>query len=77
VAIFREEKPCLPVDPEFQKKRKKVGKEQDIAVLGPVDPPEKLDIRGTYVAVDLDACSKTCRVTHAKSSRQTKPLSFI
>ena len=46
----------LAIDPEFQKKRKKVGKEEGIAIWGPVDPPEKLGIRGTYVAVDWDTC---------------------
>jgi NAD-dependent dihydropyrimidine dehydrogenase PreA subunit len=47
----------LPVDPDFQKNRKKVGKEKGIAIWGPVDPPEKLGIRGTYVAVDWDLCT--------------------
>jgi protein-S-isoprenylcysteine O-methyltransferase Ste14/NAD-dependent dihydropyrimidine dehydrogenase PreA subunit len=47
----------LPIDPDFQKNRKKVGKEKDIVVWGPVDPPEKLGIRGTYVAVDWDICT--------------------
>jgi NAD-dependent dihydropyrimidine dehydrogenase PreA subunit/protein-S-isoprenylcysteine O-methyltransferase Ste14 len=57
VAIFREGKTCLHIDPEFQKRRKKVGKEKGIAIWGPVDPPEKLGIRGTYVAVDWDICT--------------------
>jgi len=47
----------LPIDPDFQKKREKVGKEEGIAVWGPVDPPEKLGIRGTYVAIDWDICT--------------------
>jgi protein-S-isoprenylcysteine O-methyltransferase Ste14/ferredoxin len=51
----------LPIDPDFQKKRKKVGKEDGVAVWGPVDPPEKLGIRGTNVAVDWDIC-KGCGV---------------
>jgi protein-S-isoprenylcysteine O-methyltransferase Ste14/NAD-dependent dihydropyrimidine dehydrogenase PreA subunit len=46
----------LPIDPDFQKKRKKFGKEEGIAIWGPVDPPEKLGIRGTNVAVDWDVC---------------------
>jgi protein-S-isoprenylcysteine O-methyltransferase Ste14/NAD-dependent dihydropyrimidine dehydrogenase PreA subunit len=46
----------LPIDPDFQKKRKKVGKEEGIAIWEPVNPPEKLGIRGTYVAVDWDIC---------------------
>jgi len=46
----------LPIDPDFQKKRNKVGMEEGIAVWGPVDPPAKVGIRGTYVAVDWDVC---------------------
>ena len=48
---------CLPIDPSFQKTMKKVGKEKDIAVWGPVNSPEKLGIRGTYVTVDWDLCT--------------------
>jgi len=47
----------LPIDPDFQKKMKKVGKEKGIAIWGLVDPPKKLGIRGTYVAVDWDICT--------------------
>jgi protein-S-isoprenylcysteine O-methyltransferase Ste14 len=47
----------LPIDPGFRKNRRKVGEEKDIAIWGPVDPPEKLGIRGTYVAVDWDICT--------------------
>ncbi|WP_455276431.1 4Fe-4S binding protein [[Eubacterium] cellulosolvens] len=47
----------MAIDPEFQKKRKKVGKKKGIAIWGPVDPPEKLGIYGTYVAVDWDICT--------------------
>jgi len=47
----------LPIDPFFQKKRKKVGKDEGIAVWGPVNPPDKLGIHGTYVAVDWDLCT--------------------
>lgn len=46
----------MPIEPDFQKKRRKSGKEEGIAVWGPVDPPEKLGIRGTSVAVDWDIC---------------------
>jgi len=46
----------LPIDPDFQNKRKKVGEEEGVAIWGPVDPPKKLGIRGTYVAVDWDIC---------------------
>jgi len=47
----------LPIDSKFQKRRKRVGEEKGIAIWGPVDPPEKLGIRGTYVAVDWDLCT--------------------
>ncbi len=47
----------MPIDPDFQKKRKKVGKEKGIAIWGPLNPPEKLGICGTYVAVDRDICN--------------------
>jgi len=47
----------LPIDPDFQKKRKKVGKEKGIAIWGPVDPPKKLGIHGTHVAIDWDICT--------------------
>ena len=46
----------MPIDPDFKKKMKKFGKERGIAIWGPMDPPEKLGIRGTYVAVDWDIC---------------------
>ncbi len=47
----------MPIDPAFQKNRKKVGKEEGIAIWGPMDLPEKLGIRGTSVAVDWDICT--------------------
>jgi protein-S-isoprenylcysteine O-methyltransferase Ste14/NAD-dependent dihydropyrimidine dehydrogenase PreA subunit len=47
----------LPIDSNFQKNRKKVGKEKGIAIWGPIDPPQTLGIRGTYVAVDWDLCT--------------------
>jgi protein-S-isoprenylcysteine O-methyltransferase Ste14/NAD-dependent dihydropyrimidine dehydrogenase PreA subunit len=47
----------LPIDPDFQKKREKVGKEEGIDIWGLIDPPETLGIRGTYVAVDWDQCT--------------------
>jgi protein-S-isoprenylcysteine O-methyltransferase Ste14/ferredoxin len=47
----------LPIDPRFQRNRNKVQKVKGIAVWGPVDPPIKLGIYGTYVAVDWDICT--------------------
>ena len=47
----------MPIDPKFQKNRKNVGQEQNIAIWEPMDPPEKLGIRRTYVAVDWDLCT--------------------
>jgi protein-S-isoprenylcysteine O-methyltransferase Ste14 len=47
----------LTIDPDFRKKREKAGKEEGIAIWGPVNPPEQLGIRGTAVGVDWDICS--------------------
>ena len=47
----------LPIDTNFQKNRKKVGKEKGVTVWGPVNPPETLGIRGSNVAVDWDICT--------------------
>ncbi len=47
----------MPIDPDFQKNREKIGKEEGITIWGPVEPPEKLGIHGTYVAVDWDICT--------------------
>ena len=52
----------LPIDPNFQKNREKVGEEKGVAIWGPVDPPETLGIRGglgffSNVAVDWDLCT--------------------
>jgi NAD-dependent dihydropyrimidine dehydrogenase PreA subunit len=46
----------VPIDPGFRKKREKAGEEKGIAIWGPVNPPERLGIRGTIVAVDWDIC---------------------
>jgi len=46
----------LPIDSEFQENRRIVGKHQNHNVWGPVEPPEKLGIHGTNVAVDWDIC---------------------
>ena len=47
----------MPIDPNFQKNRKKVSKEAGVAIWGPVVPPQKLGIRGSNVAVDWDICT--------------------
>ena len=47
----------MPIDPYFQKNRKKVGKDKGVVVWGPVDPPIRLGIRGNNVAVDWDVCT--------------------
>jgi protein-S-isoprenylcysteine O-methyltransferase Ste14/NAD-dependent dihydropyrimidine dehydrogenase PreA subunit len=47
----------LPIDPNFQKNRKRVDKEAGVVIWGPVDPPQKLGIRGSNVAVDWDICT--------------------
>ena len=47
----------MPIDPYFKKNRQKAGKEKGITNWGPVDPPKKLGVYGTYVAVDWDICT--------------------
>ncbi len=77
----------MPIDPSFQKNRRKVGKERGIAIWGPVDSPKKLGIYGTYVAVDWDTCTgcglclKACpkqvfewRETPGHPTSERKPL---
>ena len=47
----------MPIEPDFQMKREKAGNEEGVAIWGLVDPPGRLGIRGTYVAVDWDLCN--------------------
>ena len=47
----------MPIDPDFIKKLKKHGKHNDHDVWGEVQPPEKLGIHGTNVAVDHELCT--------------------
>ena len=52
----------MPIDPDFDRTREQadgpVVEDGDagVTVWGPVDPPEKLGIHGTHVAVDYDLC---------------------
>ena len=46
----------MAIDPNFEENREKAGEENGVAVWGPTDPPEKLGIHGTHVAVDYDIC---------------------
>jgi len=46
----------LPIDSDFQKNRKVVDEHEGHDVWGPVEPPKKLGIHGTTVAVDWDVC---------------------
>jgi NAD-dependent dihydropyrimidine dehydrogenase PreA subunit len=46
----------MPIDPEFMKKLEKTGEHRGHAVWGKVNPPAKLGIHGTTVAVDWDVC---------------------
>ena len=43
----------MTIDPNFEENREHEGQEHDVDVWGPTDPPEKLGIRGTHVAVVL------------------------
>ena len=47
----------MPIDPDFQKKRNVADQHQGHNVWGPVEPPTKLGIHGTKVAVDWDVCT--------------------
>ncbi|SEK93165.1 4Fe-4S dicluster domain-containing protein [Haloferax larsenii] len=61
----------MAIDPNFDQNREQVGEEKldelrssanqtafgdGVSVWGPVEPPEKLGIHGTHVAVDYDIC---------------------
>jgi NAD-dependent dihydropyrimidine dehydrogenase PreA subunit len=47
----------LPIDPDFQNKRQVAGEHNGHKVWGPVEPPKKMGVHGTNVAVDWDACT--------------------
>jgi NAD-dependent dihydropyrimidine dehydrogenase PreA subunit len=47
----------LPIDPDFQSKRQVAGEHNGHKVWGPVEPPKKLGVHGTNVAVDWDVCT--------------------
>ena len=47
----------MPIDPDFQKNRQVVEEHNGHKVWGPVEPPTKLGIHGTVVAVDWDECN--------------------
>ena len=46
----------MPIDQDFESKRQVVEQHQGHDVRGPVEPPTKLGIHGTTVAVDWDSC---------------------
>lgn len=46
----------MPIDPDFQENREKVGEHEGHSIWGPVEEPEKLGIHGDNVAVDFDIC---------------------
>ena len=46
----------MPIDPNFSNNRTIEGHHNGHSVWGPVNPPKKLGIHGTIVAVDLDLC---------------------
>ena len=79
----------LPIDSDFQTKRKVVDEHNDHKVWGPVEPPKKLGIHGTDVAVDWDSCTgdgicvETCPVSlydmvdtpgHPTSDKKSDPV---
>lgn len=46
----------MPIDPNFKENRQPAGEHEGHTVWGPVEPPEKLGIHGSTVAVDFDIC---------------------
>jgi protein-S-isoprenylcysteine O-methyltransferase Ste14 len=60
-AVLERENVRMAIDPDFRKKRTKTGKEEGITIWGPLNPPEKLGIRGTVAGVDWDIC-KGCGI---------------
>jgi NAD-dependent dihydropyrimidine dehydrogenase PreA subunit len=46
----------MPIDSNFKNTRKIANKHSGHDVWGPVEPPTKLGIHGTQVAVDHDVC---------------------
>jgi len=46
----------MPIDREFKDEREVVEELEGVDVWGPKDPPEKLGIVGSTVAVDWDVC---------------------
>ena len=46
----------MPIDRDFKDEREQVDEIEGITVWGPRNPPEKLGIVGTSVAVDWDIC---------------------
>jgi NAD-dependent dihydropyrimidine dehydrogenase PreA subunit len=47
----------IPIETDFQEKRKVVDEHNGHKVWGPIAPPKKLGIHGSNVAVDWDSCS--------------------
>ena len=79
----------MPIDPDFQKNRQVVGEHNGHKVWGPVEPPTKLGIHGSIVAVDFDECNgdnicvDVCPVDvfemidtpgHPKSEKKSDPI---
>lgn len=78
----------MPIDADFKSKRQSTEDHNGHKVWGPVEPPQKLGIHGTIVAVDWDACVgdgvclDVCPVTvfdwaetpgHPKSEKKSDP----
>ncbi len=61
----------MPIYPEFMNKLSKHEEHNGHTVWGEVEPPKKLGIHGTHVAVDQDLCDgdeicvDVCRSTYS------------
>ncbi len=79
----------MPIDPDFQKNLKVNGEHKGHKVWGTVEPPTKLGIHGTNVAVDCESCNgdETCisvcpvnvfemveTLGHPKSEKKSDPV---
>ena len=47
----------MGIDPDFKNNRQKVSTHSGHDVYGPVEPPNKLGIHGSVVAIDWDICN--------------------
>ena len=47
----------MAIDPNFKGNMKKIGEHSGHDVWGPINPPKRLGVHGSTVAVDHDSCN--------------------